>query len=152
MKVGALLLLLVVGVVLLFTNSPAAHASCWASNPEGTRVCRSFSNDSGLELELCEDNPGDCEKAGYHPLEKTAPPTRQKSKSHARNFTGQQAEESDASEHTSTLSSGGATGWLMLFVLGGIVLVAALGFAGLFGDILIFLFRFLFGIFSGGDD
>jgi SpoVK/Ycf46/Vps4 family AAA+-type ATPase len=42
-----------------------ANAACWASNPNGNRKCAYFVDKAGLKIQLCEDQPGDCEKIGY---------------------------------------------------------------------------------------
>jgi len=43
----------------------SAIASCWGSNPDGDRTCQEFASKSGLRFQLCEDQTGDCERAGY---------------------------------------------------------------------------------------
>jgi hypothetical protein len=56
------------GVVL--STPLRSAASCWASNPAGTRQCAWFMNRyGGIEL-LCEDKPGDCGSLGYAQIPK----------------------------------------------------------------------------------
>lgn len=56
--------LFVVGTMLLAARN-SASASCWGSNPDGNRTCQEFVSKGGLHLRLCEDQAGDCERAGY---------------------------------------------------------------------------------------
>jgi hypothetical protein len=58
--------LFAVGTMFLVARNPAI-ASCWGSNPDGNRTCQEFVSKGGLHLRLCEDQTGDCERAGYAP-------------------------------------------------------------------------------------
>ncbi len=149
-------LLTLVTWALLFATSSVASASCWASNLDGNRVCRSFTNAAGLDLDLCEDNPGDCEKAGYHlHVEEPA-----KSKRH-RGSRGKSTVDSgdDVTEYAGTKnrdSTGdAATGFVMIGLgIGGLAVLAVL-IGSLFGldagtSILAVLVGFFFGILGGG--
>jgi hypothetical protein len=49
----------------LIAHASAAFASCWASNPDGTRSCDEYINHGGGYEYLCEDQPGDCSDLGY---------------------------------------------------------------------------------------
>jgi hypothetical protein len=55
--------LFALAVILLSPNRSAA--SCWASNPAGTRRCARFLNPYGGIERLCEDKFGDCASIGY---------------------------------------------------------------------------------------
>jgi hypothetical protein len=56
---------LFLAAVSLITKTVDAVASCWGSNPDGNRTCQEFVSKGGLHLRLCEDQAGDCERAGY---------------------------------------------------------------------------------------
>jgi hypothetical protein len=49
----------------LIAHAGAGFASCWASNPDGTRTCGEYINHGGGFEYLCEDQPGDCQDLGY---------------------------------------------------------------------------------------
>jgi hypothetical protein len=51
--------------IALTAPAGTAFASCWASNPDGTRTCSEYINHGGSFEYLCEDEPGDCEDLGY---------------------------------------------------------------------------------------
>ena len=55
---------LISAVLVSFTWN-AANAACWASNLNGNRECSYFVDKAGLKIQLCEDQPGDCERIGY---------------------------------------------------------------------------------------
>jgi hypothetical protein len=49
----------------LIAHAGAGLASCWASDPNGTRSCGEYVNHGGGFEYLCEDQPGDCGDLGY---------------------------------------------------------------------------------------
>ena len=56
-------------IIAVACAARSSLASCWASNPNGDRTCRDFLSPNGrLKLNLCEDNPGDCQEQGYTPV------------------------------------------------------------------------------------
>ncbi|HLI64712.1 MAG TPA: hypothetical protein VKV05_15055 [Terriglobales bacterium] len=64
---GAVAILLI--TINLMVSASRAYASCWAENSTGERSCGFFKSRTGnLDLWLCEDKQGDCEKVGYTPL------------------------------------------------------------------------------------
>jgi hypothetical protein len=60
--------LFALAAILLSPNR--SEASCWASNPAGTRRCARFLNPYGGIERLCEDKFGDCASIGYVEIRK----------------------------------------------------------------------------------
>jgi hypothetical protein len=155
-RAATLALLTLVAWALLFSTSSVASASCWASNPDGNRACHSFTNASGLDLDLCEDNPGDCEKAGYQLRAEEPAKSKRHRGSRAKSTVGSEDEATDYAGTKDHDSSGdAATGFVMIgLVVGGLGLLAVL-LGSLFGldagtSILAVLAGFIFGLLGAG--
>ena len=58
----------VIAAGFVLSTPLGSAASCWASNPAGTRQCAWFMNRYGGIEFLCEDKPGDCRSLSYTKL------------------------------------------------------------------------------------
>lgn len=148
---------LAVVVVSVALYSGRAVASCWASNPGGNRICGSFAGQSGLVLQLCEDQAGDCERAGYVPAAQgqdgaepaptdetgtTSSPTNPSKRRHL------QASDSSTDQSSQQDDPSG-----FLIIVGVLIAVVLFGrMAGLDAgtSILIFVASFIAGLLSSG--
>ena len=146
-----------VGFALLFGTSSSVRGSCWSSNPGGARSCHSFTNASGLELELCEDQSGDCERAGYHLLadgSDVSEELKQHRTRHKRTSADAKEAKAETWREVSKADTDAATGFLLIILfIGGLAVLAA--FVGsLFGldagtSVLAVFAGFFFGLLGG---
>lgn len=143
-------------VALLLIGTPA-RASCWSASHAG--ICGSFVGQSGLELDLCEDNPGDCEKQGYRPIDVGSSESSEPSRAVDNAPVSGSAPHRERALHRRSIdgSSDSASGGIILIVviIGCICLVAA-GLAPAFGldagtAVLASLVGLFFGLAGGGN-
>jgi hypothetical protein len=148
------------GLLLALGQSSLVSASCWASNPDGIRVCQLFLNPNDLKLKLCEDKPGDCSKVGYRLI--TRAPLAPKVEAHSKQTEGTISAETepkpsqidDRSEETGVQPiDSPQDGFTLLFIAAGIILAVIL-LGGVFGldagtSLLVFFIGLFLGAISG---
>ena len=153
-------------VALLFTAArpTSLSASCWASNPDGVRICNFFVGKYGLTRRLCEDKPGDCAKVGYKlNQEATSADKAIRKKTNAKDKTGSASPTDDigldAPEAGSRSDESGASytdsgdGFQALLVVGAVI-GAVILIGRIFGldagtSIFAAVVGFVLGVFSG---